>query len=289
MSRNTFLGLGIGWRPEISLLIDRRLDLGFVEVLAETIDPHFPLPKPIRRLMDRGVKMIPHGVSLSIGSAEGVDPGRVQRLAAVALKLDAPFVSEHLAFVRAGGKETGHLLPLQRNQRNLQIVVENIQRTMEVLDRPLVLENISSVFEWPDNEMSEADFLSEVIRQTGVGLLLDLQNVYANCINFDRNPREFIDSLPLESIAYLHVAGGVERDGILHDTHAHPVHQSVLDLLKYVVSKVHVPGVMLERDDLFPGDEAIGGELDSIADAVRRGDALRSGLGDHQAVLEAST
>ena len=288
MSRIASMGLGIGWRPEMAVLIERRPDLGFVEVLADNIDPHFSLPKPIRRLMDRGVKMIPHGVSLSIGSAEGVDPGQVKRLAAVALKLDAPCVSEHLAFVRAGGKETGHLLPLQRNQINLQIVVENIQRTMEMLNRPLVLENISSVFEWPDNEMSEAEFLSEVIRQTGVGLLLDLQNVYANCINFDRDPREFIDSLPLESIAYLHVAGGIERDGIFHDTHAHPVHQSVLDLLTCVVSKVHVPGVMLERDDQFPGEEAIGQELDSIADAVRRGDALRSGLGDHQAVLKAS-
>ena len=288
MSGNTSLGLGIGWRPEIALLIDRRTDLGFVEVLAENIDPHFPLPKPIRRLMDRGVKIIPHGVSLSIGSAEGVDLDRVQRLSAVALLVDAPFISEHLAFVRAGGKETGHLLPLQRNCRNLQMVVENIQRTMEILDRPLVLENISSVFEWPDNEMSEADFLSEVIRQTGIGLLLDLQNVYANCINFDNNPREFIDRLPLESIVYLHMAGGIERDGILHDTHAHPVHQHVLELLTYVVSKVRVPGVMLERDDQFPVDGMIDRELDSIADAVRCGETLRQGVESLDSILKAS-
>ena len=289
MSRNRSLGLGIGWRPEMAVLIDRRSDLGFVEVLAENIDPHSPLPKPIRRLMDRGVTMIPHGVTLSIGSAEGVDPSRVQRLSAVASLLNAPFISEHLSFVRAGGKETGHLMPLQRNSRNLQMVVENIQRTMEMLNKPLVLENISSVFEWPENEMSEGEFLSDVIRQTGIGLLLDLQNVYANCINFNRNPRDFIDLLPLESIAYLHVAGGVERDGILHDTHAHPIHQDVLDLLTYVVSKVRISGVMLERDDQFPVDGMIGRELDSIADAVGRGEAQRSELDAQHSVLKASS
>src|SRR4051812_17455641 len=120
------LGLGIGWRPEIALTIDRRRDLGFVELLAEDFDPTRPLPRPVEQLRDRGVRVIPHGVSLSLGGAEPIDPRRVERLARLAQRVNAPLVSEHIAFVRAGGNETGHLLPLPRTRAALDVLVENV-------------------------------------------------------------------------------------------------------------------------------------------------------------------
>ena len=265
------LGLGIGWRPELALLIDRRHDLGFVELMAEDFSGNAPLPAPIEALRRRGVVAVPHGVSLSIGGAEPPDPSRLDALARLALKSAAPLVSEHIAFVRGGGLESGHLLPVPRTREALGVVVANIRLAMAALPVPLALENIASVFEWPDAEMDEADFLTEVLDRTGVWLLLDVENVYANARNHGYDPHRFLDRVPLERIAYVHVGGGVDRGGIYHDTHAHQTPTEVLDLLAGLSSRTELPGVMLERDDGFPSDAALNAELDAIAAAAARG------------------
>jgi uncharacterized protein (UPF0276 family) len=267
------LGLGIGWRPEIALLIDRRRDLGFVEVVAEDIDAHSPLPAPIERLRRQGVAVVPHGVSLSLGGAEPLDRGRLDALAKLARRVGARLVSEHIAFVRGGGLETGHLLPLPRTREALELVVANVREAKAALPVPLALENIATLFEWPNPEIDEAAFLTAVLERADVLLLLDIENVYANARNRGYDPLEFLDRIPLERIAYVHVAGGMERDGLYHDTHTHAVPAAVLDLLAELGARVDVPGIMLERDDRFPPDTELNAELDAIAAAVERGAA----------------
>jgi uncharacterized protein (UPF0276 family) len=262
------LGLGIGWRPEIALLIDRRRDLGFVEILAEDFDPGAPIPAPIELLRRRGLAIIPHGVSLSLAGAEPVDRERVNHLARLATKLNAPFVSEHIAFVRGGGLDTGHLLPPPRTRDALEILVANIHEAKAALPVPLALENIASLFEWPNPEMDEAPFLREVVERADIQLLLDVENVYANACNRGYDPLEFLLSLPLERVAYVHVAGGVHHEGLYHDTHSHRVPAAVLELLAELSAHADLPGVMLERDDHFPSDAELNGELDAIAAAM---------------------
>ena len=269
------LGLGVGWRPELALPIDRRRDLGFVEVMAEDVDARGPLPEPIVVLRERGLAVVPHGVSLSLGSAEPPDAGRLATLARLAKRLEAPLVSEHLAFVRGGGIETGHLLPLPRTRAALDLVVANVRVAQAALPVPLALENVATLFDWPDAHMDEATFLTEVLERGDVQLLLDLENVYANCRNLGGDASAFLDRLPLERIAYVHVGGGVERDGLYHDTHAHPVPVAVLDLLEELCARVVVPGVLLERDDKFPSGAELNAELDAIAVAVARGNVRR--------------
>jgi uncharacterized protein (UPF0276 family) len=269
------LELGIGWRPELALAIDRHRGLGFVEVIAEDLDPWRPLPTPIARLRARGMAVIPHGVSLSLGGAEPPDPRRLQNLKQLALRLQAPLVSEHLAFVRAGGLETGHLLPLPRTSDALDLLVGNIRTAKAALPVPLAVENVATLFEWPEATMDEADFLTEVLERADVGLLLDIENVYANARNHGWDPCAFLDRIPLRRVAYVHVAGGVERQGLYHDTHAHPLSRLVLDLLEELCARVAVPGVLLERDDRFPGEEGLAGEMEAIAEAVARGNRRR--------------
>jgi uncharacterized protein (UPF0276 family) len=272
------LGLGIGWRPELALVIDRRRDLGFVELIAEDVDPHRPLPAPVEALRQRGVRLVPHGVMLSLGSADPPDAERLAALARLARRCDAPLVSEHLAFVRGGGIETGHLLPLPRTREALALVVDNVRRARAALPVPLALENVATLFDWPDAEMDEATFLAEVLEQADVQLLLDLENVYANSRNLGGDPTTFLDRLPLDRLAYVHVAGGVERDGLYHDTHAHPVPAAVHDLIEELCARTDVPGVMLERDDCFPSDAVLHAELDAIAAAMARGRCRRPGV-----------
>ena len=263
------LGLGIGWRPEIALAIDRRRDLGFIELLAEDFFSDDQLPAPVERLRDRGVRIVPHGVSLSLGGADPVDRRRLDALARLARRVDAPLVSEHIAFVRGGGIESGHLLPLPRTREAVELVVANVKEAKAALDIPLAVENIASLFQWPDAEMDEATFLSEVIEGADVMLLLDIANVYANSRNHGYDPRELLDRIPLERIAYVHVAGGVDREGLYHDTHTHDINRGVLELLADLCTRTVIPGVMLERDDDFPSDAEINAELDAIAESSR--------------------
>ncbi|MGB7157099.1 MAG: DUF692 domain-containing protein [Tepidisphaeraceae bacterium] len=264
------LGLGIGWRPEIALTIDRRRDLGFVEITAE----HFPgaqVPPAIDRLRERGLAVIPHGISLSLGGAEPVDRDRVRALGDLAKRVGAPLVSEHIAFVRAGGIESGHLLPVSRTRAGLEVVVENVKVARDLLPVPLALENISILFDWPGAEMAEAEFVTEILERTDSLLLLDIANVWANAKNLGGEERALLRDLPLNRLAYVHVGGGEERDGVYHDTHAAPVPAGVFDLVESLCTLTHPPGVMIERDDDFPPDWELEAELDRLARAVQAG------------------
>jgi uncharacterized protein (UPF0276 family) len=265
------LGLGIGWRPELALAIDRHPRLGFVELTAENHDPGRPLPEAVEQLRARGVRVVVHGVSLSLGGAEPLEPARLDALATLARRADAPLVSEHVAFVRAGGMEAGHLLPVPRTRESLEVVVEHVLAARAALPVPLALENIAAVVEWPDGGMGEAEFLAELLERTDSRLLLDVSNVHANARNHGLDPLACLDTLPLRRLAYVHVGGGVEREGTYHDTHAHRVDPAALELLEELAARVEVPGAMLERDDDFPAAEELAAELEAIREAVRRG------------------
>jgi uncharacterized protein (UPF0276 family) len=265
------LGLGIGWRPELALAIDRHPDLGFVELTAENHDPAQPLPEAVERLRTRGVQVVVHGISLSLGGAEPLDPARLDALATLARRAAAPLVSEHVAFVRAGGVEAGHLLPVPRTAESLELVAEQVLAARRALPAPLALENIAALVEWPDGAMGEAEFLAQLLERTDALLLLDVSNVHANARNHGLDPLAYLDTLPLNRLAYVHMGGGVERGGTYHDTHAHRVDAAALDLLEELAMRVEIPGAMLERDDDFPPAEDLAAELEAIRDAVRRG------------------
>ncbi|MGB3442389.1 MAG: DUF692 domain-containing protein [Actinophytocola sp.] len=263
------LGIGIGWRPEIDLTVERLPGLDFVEVLAENIHPG-PLPESLTVLRARGVPVVAHAVSLSLGGAEPVDHTRIEHLATVAAAVGAPLVSEHVAFTRAGGLDSGHLLPVPRTRDALNVLVDNVKRAQADLPVPLALENVAAVFDWPDNELTEGQFLAELVERTGCLLLVDVANLHANAVNVGTAPEAFLDELPLERLAYVHVAGGVTHDGIYHDTHAHSVPREVLDVLGELCARVDPPGVMLERDDDYPPDADLAAELATIRAVVER-------------------
>jgi uncharacterized protein (UPF0276 family) len=265
------LGVGIGWREEIASFIAGLHDLRFVEVVAEGIDPRGHLPRPLAALRARGVAIIPHGLRLSLGGAERPSRSRLSHLARVADAFSSPLVSEHVAFVRAGGMETGHLMPVPRTREALEILIENVQSAQAALPVPLALEHVATFIEWPEAEMDEATFLSELLSATDAQLLLDVSNLYANSRNHGFDASDFLDRIPLERIAYVHVGGGVVRDGMYHDTHTDPVMPEVLDLVQELCARATPPGVLLERDDDFPNHSTLSGELAAIRAAVEAG------------------
>ncbi|MFI8533635.1 DUF692 domain-containing protein [Streptomyces aquilus] len=271
------LGTGIGWRPEIADAVERMPGIDWVEVVAENTCPGH-LPESLRRLRERGVTVVPHGVSLGLGGADRPDESRLTALAERAEALGAPLVTEHIAFVRAGGPltasprlEAGHLLPVPRTRDALDVLCENVRIAQAALPVPLAVENIAALIAWPDEEMTEGQFLYELADRTGVRLLIDVANLHTNHVNRGEDPAEALADLPLEAIAYVHVAGGFERDGVWHDSHAHPVPRPVLDILTDLASRVSPPGVLLERDENFPEPAELEGELAAIRGAVEKG------------------
>ncbi|MDR6980051.1 uncharacterized protein (UPF0276 family) [Streptomyces sp. 3330] len=271
------LGTGIGWRPEIADAVERMPGIDWVEAVAENVCPGH-LPDSLLRLRERGVTVIPHGVSLGLGDAERPDAGRLAALAERAEALGSPLVTEHIAFVRAGGPlaasprlEAGHLLPVPRTRDALDVLCENVRIAQEALPVPLAVENIAALIAWPGEEMTEGQFLYELADRTGVRLLIDVANLHTNHVNRGEDPAKALAELPLEAIAYVHVAGGFERDGVWHDSHAHPVPRPVLDILTDLASRVSPPGVLLERDENFPEPAELERELRTIRAAVEAG------------------
>ncbi|MEU0970474.1 DUF692 domain-containing protein [Streptomyces sp. NPDC005917] len=277
------LGTGIGWRPEIADAVERMPGIDWVEVVAENTCPGH-LPESLRRLRERGVTVVPHGVSLGLGDAGRPDQGRLAALAERVEALGSPLVTEHIAFVRAGGPltasplmEAGHLLPVPRTRDALDVLCENIRIAQASLPVPLAVENIAALICWPGEEMTEGQFLYDLVDRTGVRLLIDVANLHTNHVNRGEDPAKALAGLPVEAIAYVHVAGGFERDGVWHDSHAHPVPPAVLDILTDLASRVTPPGVLLERDDNFPEPAELERELAAIRGAVAAGGAVTGG------------
>ncbi|WP_460302608.1 MbnB/TglH/ChrH family RiPP precursor modification enzyme [Actinocorallia aurea] len=275
-------GIGIGWRPEIAEFVAQLPGLAFTEVIAESL--HHPDHR-LLELRDRGVAVIPHGVRLSLGGAEPVDPARIEHLARSAELVGAPLVSEHVAFVRAGGLEAGHLLPVPRSRDSLDVLVRNTAATMAGLGVPFAVEPIAAVFDWPDDDYTEGRFLTELLDRTGALLLLDVANVYANARNRGEDPVKVLESFPLERVVYCHVAGGRESEGLYHDTHTDPVPAEVLALVAEAETRCPPEnrlGYLLERDGSYPPTHVLAAELDAIADAANlpriTGSAQATGL-----------
>ncbi|HEX7180844.1 MAG TPA: DUF692 domain-containing protein [Thermoanaerobaculia bacterium] len=247
-----FLGAGVSfrsaWRWEV---VRHRDELGAVECIPDDVAG----PAGIRDLvlLRDAVPVLLHGIGLSLGSAEGLDPARVRHVAQVAEAVEPPWFSEHIAFTRAGGVEIGHLTPLPFTREAVATVAANVAELRRALPGlPLLLENIAYPFTLPGAEMSEADFVRAVIEETDAGLLLDLENVHANARNHGYDPVEYLESLPLERVVEVHLAGGVEHDGAYVDSHTRPVPEASWTLLQWLTPRAAVRAVIIERDDDLP-------------------------------------
>ena len=253
-----FLGAGISFRPEWRWdVVRHRAELGLLEIIADDVVG----PAGQRELMflRDGLPLLLHGIGLSLGSADGLDPARVDHFAELVELVRPPWVSEHVAFTRSGGVDIGHLTPLPFTMEAIETVARNVETLRAATrDVPILLENIAYTFIAPGQEMSEAQFVSGVIGASDCGLLLDLENVHANARNHGYDPFEYLDALPLDRAVEVHLAGGVEHDGIYADTHSRPVPEESWTLLEWLVPRTKLRAVIIERDnDLPPFDELL--------------------------------
>ena len=270
MSNSTahFAGYGLGLRKEHYCdFLETSVPVDFVEVISENFMVAGGQPRHILRQVRERHPVALHGVSMSIGSAEGLDPDYLRRLKALVDEIDPLFVSDHLSWSRSGAFNAHDLLPVPYTDEALDRVCANIHQAQEALGRTLLFENPSSYLAFEGASMSEWAFITAMAQRTGCELLLDVNNVYVSASNHGFDARDFLDGIPAERVRQIHLAGHSQGAGLLIDSHDSPVCSGVWDLYAEAIARVGPVATMIERDDHLPPLAELLHEL-SMARAV---------------------
>jgi uncharacterized protein len=248
-----YLGSGLGYRPSFRAeLFAHRSHVDFLEIIA---DHYFDAAAEQRAELDllaAHFPIVPHGLDLSIGSAEGIDLRYLEKLAALIDRLDPPWWSEHLCFTKAGGLSIGHLAALPYTREAIDTVARNVETVRRYIKAPLLLENIAVIVTIPGSEMSEAEFVSRTLEATECGWLCDVANLYANAVNHGADLDVHFERWPWDRLVQIHYAGGRWKNRFLIDSHDCATTESVWTLLARVVARASIQGLILERDENLP-------------------------------------
>ena len=267
---------GLLWRPALAAGILANLDrIDVVELIAED---HFRASRAGLRALRTLAAQVPvllHGVSLGAASTVPVETRRIDQLARLADAIGVAGWSEHLAFVRGGGIEIGHLAAPPRSAASIEGTCRNLERAARIVGVAPAVENIATLVEPPGSTLDEPDWIAAIVRGAGAGLLLDLHNLYANAVNFGADPFAMLRRLPLDRVASVHLGGGrwVERPNgkRLIDDHLHDVPLEVFDLLAELGRLTPRDlTVVIERDDHFPPFPRLLHQLDEARERLVR-------------------
>lgn len=265
-------GFGLGLRTQhYNDFLAEPQSVDWLEVISDNYMVEGGKPLAMLDKIRANYPMVMHGVSMSIGSTNGLDKDYLQKLKILEQRVEPMWVSDHLCWSGVHGRNLHDLLPLPYTKEALQVVTRNVEQAQEVLQRPLMLENVSSYIEYESSEMTEWEFLAEVCKSTGSRLLLDINNIYVSSFNHDFSPIDFIKGVPIESVTQFHLAGHLNNGDHLIDTHDHPVCDDVWDLYRQALLHFGYVPTMIERDDNIPSLPELIAELDvarAIADDV---------------------
>ena len=211
-----------------------------------------------------------HGVGLSLGSTDPIDRDHLRKLASLVDRFEPAFVSEHLSWSSVNGRFFNDLLPLPLSPESLDHVCERITTVQDWLRRPLLVENITRYLNWKDSCIPEGEFLAEVAGRTGCGVLLDINNVYVNSMNFQLNPLEMLTTIPPSAVWEIHLAGFDRFGRRLLDTHGQAVHKDVWTLYEWMIDRVGPRPTLIEWDTNLPPLHVLV-EQAAHADAILEG------------------
>ncbi len=247
-----FQGFGLGLRRDhYADFLNAPVDVDFVEVISENFMVEGGKPLHILSRICENIPVILHGVSMSIGSAAGLDDAYLARLKKLADRVEPLWISDHLCWTRTNAHNSHDLLPLPYTGEALNVVCSNIHHAQDALGRAMLFENPSSYCLFPNDEMTEWEFIAEMSKRTGCYLLLDINNVYVSAMNHGFSPDIYIAGLPLERVRQVHLAGHKPGD-IIIDTHDRAVCEAVWALYARTIGRLENVATMIERDDAIP-------------------------------------
>lgn len=265
------LGVGLGLRRELASETFENADkIDWLEFVPEN---YMKLGGQSRALLSKAASKFPlvsHGINLSIGSTDELSMDYLKAIKELLDEVNAPWWSDHLCFTSIDGVYMHDLLPLPFSREAVNHIADRVKRVQDFVGRPFLLENISFYMYMPGNEMKEAQFICDVLEAADCGMLLDVNNVYCNATNHGFDAREFLNNIPMERTVQMHIAGHKRGRSMIIDTHGAAVIQPVYELLEYVLQRVPVNAVMLERDQNFPDFEDILTELQIIRDIAAK-------------------
>jgi uncharacterized protein len=269
-------GVGIGLRqPHYAALMEASAPLGFIEVHSENFFADGGASIAVLRDVRERHDVSLHGVGLALGSAQGLDPWHLDRLARLVGRVEPVRVSDHASFARGpGGLHANDLLPIAFTDESLEIMVRNVMQVQAHIGRRLLVENLSSYLSFADDLMSEPEFFTALCRQSGCGMLLDVNNLMVNALNARAaDPlgacRAFIDALPPGIVGEIHVAGYAETPSMVIDDHGSRVRRAVWALLEHALRRFGEVPTLVEWDTDLPAFEVLMDEARHAGSLMR--------------------
>ncbi len=257
----TDYGIGIGLRvPHYDHILSKKPTVDWFEIISENFMVDGGRPLAVLDQILEQYRVVQHGVSLYFGSAEKPNREHLKKLKRLVQRTKTPWLSDHLCWGSVDGRYTHDLLPMPYTFAAAKVTAQKIREVRDFLEVPICVENVSSYAEFHVSEMTEWEFLNEVVERADCGILLDVNNIYVSSQNHDFNPLDYINSVPAHRVAQMHIAGHSKFERFILDTHDHAVIDPVWKLYDRAVQRCGKTATLLEWDDRIPSFNEVHGE-----------------------------
>ncbi len=257
----TDFGVGIGLRiPHYQHIFEKKPVVDWFEIISENymVDGGRPL-QVLDQILDQ-YRVVQHGVSMYFGSAQPLSREHLKRLKALVRRTNTPWLSDHLCWGSVDGRYTHDLLPIPYTWEAVKVTAKRIRQVQDYLEIPIAVENVSSYAEYHESEMTEWEFLNEVVEAADCGILLDVNNIYVSSQNHDFDPLTYVNGVPSARVAQIHIAGHSKYRRYILDTHDHPVIDPVWALYARAIERCGPTATLLEWDDNIPSFDEVHAE-----------------------------
>ena len=272
MNRSDFasLGFGVGLRrPHYGHVLEQHPSMDWFEVISENFMVEGGRALEVLEGVRSHYPVVIHGVSLSIGSADPLNRAYLETLRAATRRFEPAWVSDHLCWTGVGGRNLHDLLPLPYTEETVSHVAGRIRQVQEILERTILIENVSSYMAFRSSRLEEWEFLTAVAEEADCGILLDINNIFVSAFNHRFDPLHYIDAVPVDRVVQFHLAGHSDHGSYLLDTHDHPIRAEVWALYEHAVRRFGRVPTLIEWDDNIPDFEVLAA---AAAEARRRCD-----------------
>lgn len=255
------LAIGIGLRvPHYDHILAETPDVSWFEIISENFMVNGGRPLAVLDAILEQYQVVQHGVGLYPGNVDGLDFSHLKRLKSLVRRTGTPWISDHLCWGSVDGSFSHDLLPMPYTFESARKIADNLRIAQDFLEVPLAVENVSSYAAFNHDEMSEWEFLAEVVEAADVGILLDVNNIYVSSVNHGFDPRDYVDFIQPERVMQTHIAGHSRYERFIIDTHDHPVIDPVWELYARAIERCGPTPTLLEWDSRIPSFEEVHAE-----------------------------
>ena len=274
----TDYGIGIGLRvPHYDHILSQKPTVDWFEIISETFMVEGGRPLEVLDRILEQYRVVQHGVSLYFGSTDRPNRAHLKKLKALTKRTQTPWLSDHLCWGSVDGRATHDLLPMPYTHAAAKHTAAKIREIRDYLELPIAVENVSSYTEYHVSEMTEWEFLTEVVELADCGILLDVNNIYVSSRNHSFDPYDYLDQVPHHRVAQMHIAGHTKFEKFILDTHDHPVLDPVWKLYAHAIRRCGVTATLLEWDDMIPSFKEVHDEALKANEYIAGARAARPG------------